>query len=308
MPGFPFDQNLVRSVLADPLFQRSGVYTGEDNGLHYAVADPRRRTVNVWRKNRYLFGIADLFSLSDYGKGAHYRLTAIAGNHAFFTNGPMMSPPPSWILPYWIRLAKSLWPSGPPFSTIRWVPMNAVYSGGQLLDSGLPSSGGGGYFARTGVGQFRSYVIAPMPAPGLALPAGALEGIFGLSLIVLGGAIVNGPALAHVQDREGVAVWAKVPLTPPLPTNEWETETPYLPATERPDQRPPGPLDGVIVAAASDLSFWNVRIARALITVGASDAVATDPSDSVVCGVKSSLDIQCDYIKDLIQEFGLAID
>ena len=181
-------------------------------------------------------------------------------------------------------------------------------SSGQLLDKGLPSQGGGGYFARTGVGTYGAYAIAPMPAAGQALPGGVQEGIFGLSLLVTNRAVVNGKALWHVQDREGVAVWAKVPIAPALQTGEWETEAPYLvPSEDTPAPRP-GLLDGVLVAAASDQTFWNQRIARALVAVGAADAVATDPSDSVICGVQSSLDIQVDFIKDIIQEVRLAID
>ena len=98
MPGYRFDQTLVPSVLADAGFRRSGLYAGSDRGLFYAVADPRRRKVDVWPKVRTpILGLVDqVLPWWSYGKNfIFYRLSAIGGGFLYFTNGPMMSPPPS---------------------------------------------------------------------------------------------------------------------------------------------------------------------------------------------------------------------
>ncbi len=242
MPGYPFNQNLIPSVLADPSFQRFGIYNGEDRRLFYSVADPRRRTVNVWVKDHEVLGAADWVSWaggfvnpffgSGYQKGAYYRLTAIGLGHAFFTNGPMMTPSPSRVLSWWARAVRSVLPLGSLFGDIRWVPMNAVVKNSRIIDVGIASAGGGGYFLRTGAGQFGHYRIGPMPAHGQPLPQGAIEGIFGLTLILSNRHIESSPSVTHMHDREGVAVWAKVPMVPAVRTDEWESETPYLPLGE----------------------------------------------------------------------------
>jgi hypothetical protein len=317
MPAYPFDQNLISSVLADPAFQRFGIYNGEDRRLFYSVADPRRRTVNVWVKDHQVLGAADWvnwvsgffnpFVGSGYQKGLYYRLTAVGLGHAFFTNGPMMTPSPSRVLPWWARAVRSVLPMGSLFGDIRWVPMNAVVKNSRIIDRGIASAGGGGYFLRTGAGQFGHYRIGPMPTQGQPLPQDAIEGIFGLTLIVSNRRIVRSPSVTHLQDREGVAVWAKVPIDPAVRTDEWESETPYLPPGEE-MEAPANAIDGVIVAAGSGLGNWNNRISRDLVLVGATDAVAMDPSDSVICGSLSTLDVQCAYLKDLVQEYGLSVN
>jgi hypothetical protein len=291
------------------VFQMTGVYGGDDSGLHYVVLDPRRRSAFVWEKATQFVGA--------------YQLEPCLSPNVFFTNGPLMSPPPSR-RPKLIRIFEGLLAHATGFGPVHgWQPLRTVIAGNRIVNNGAGTPGAGGYFARVGIGRFEHYVIARSAMPRAIGGRAVADGMDGLVLLVLGGGIVTSAAALELQTKDGVAVWAKVPLTPPLDTSEWESEVPYLGSDEMGGEVPP-PLTGVIVAAgvgstrwnpppgtfawvASFLTShrdWNTTIAIDLLAIGASDAVATDPSDSVICGRGGTLIAMCAPLKDLIQQYG----
>jgi hypothetical protein len=311
MPGYKFDQALIPSVLADPLFQMTGAYGGDDSGLHYVVLDPRRRSAHVWTKASPFVGA--------------YQLEPCLAPNVFFTNGPLMSPPPSR-RPKWLRIFQGLLAHATGFGPVYgWQPLRTVIAGNQIVNNGAGTAGAGGYFARVGFGRYEHYLIGRSPMPGVAGGRAVGDGIDGLVLLVLGGGIVTSSAALELQTKDGVAVWAKVPLAAPLDTREWESEVPYLPGDAEIPQNVPPLLTGVIVAAGVGSTMWNplpsgtiawvasllvsrrdwnTTIASDLLAIGASDAVATDPSDSVICGRGGTLLAHCAPLKDLIQQYG----
>jgi hypothetical protein len=310
MAGYKFNQALISSVLGDPVFQMTGVYGGDDSGLHYVVLDPRRRTAHVWTKASPFMGA--------------YQLEPCLSPNVFFTNGPLMSPPVA-ARPKWLRIAQGLLAHATGFGPVYgWQPLRTIIAGGQIVNNGAGTAGAGGYFARIGMGRYEDYLIGRSAMPGAVGGRAVADGMDGLVLLVLGGGVVTSAAALELQNKDGVAVWAKVPLATPLDTSEWQSEAPYLSTdTELPPNVPP-PLTGVIVAAGCGSTRWNpppgtfawvagllasnrdwnTTIATDLLAIGASDAVATDPSDSVICGRGATLIAQCAPLKDLIQQYG----
>jgi hypothetical protein len=63
MPGYPFDQNLIPSVLADPLFQQTGIYCRESVGV--SQGSPRFNGLGTTNET------AGLASLSWRSTGLH---------------------------------------------------------------------------------------------------------------------------------------------------------------------------------------------------------------------------------------------
>lgn len=307
MPGYKFDSNLIPSVLADARFQATGVYRASDADLHYCVIDPRRRLVNVWEKR--LLGPLDSWLMRDSWAGSFfYTLTALIDHTEHFTNGPMMSPPRSSWMNLWMRKRWHVLPGLNAWSgKINWDPMSLVVHKGRIIDNGIGSPGGLGHFARVGQGRYRHYLIGrdPMPAAGNG-PGQVREGIQGLTLLVENGGVSTHPEALDLQLKTGVAAWAKVPLIPAIETLDWPTEVGiHYPEEDEPFKA--SELDGVLVSAASNSPTRNATIATDLVGIKAESAVATDPSDSVICGARYVLNIECGKFKDGIQKYGLAV-
>jgi hypothetical protein len=75
---YPFDTPLIPDyVLRDADFKADGWILGNDGDIWYAVLDPARHPLDVWKKK----GAAD------------YEATAEGLNSVVFTNGPQMDDP-----------------------------------------------------------------------------------------------------------------------------------------------------------------------------------------------------------------------
>ena len=272
MPSYKFDQHLVPSVLTDQVFQSTGIYTGNDAGVFYAVIDPRRHNISVWRKTQQNPHVA----------GRDYRISAIRLGSHFFTNGPMMAPPIGNG-----RFAQVFFIIFP----FPWRPFDRVISGGRLIavGKGITKS----FFSRIGQGSFASYTIGYG-----RLPPGINEGLSGLVRLVANGAIVNDADTPGINGAVGIASWGLCPITP-VPTDGWSSEVPYF------DEADEDVLDGLIIAAATQNLGFNAWMAMGMKTVGCTEAVAMDGSDSVICGTGNVLNISCTALKDDIQRWGL---
>jgi hypothetical protein len=172
--SYPFDATLIPNVLADAVFQRTGIYIGSSNGLFYCVADPRRHDVDVWEK------LSGLQILRIWGNAAWpYMLSALHQGFASFTNGPMMSPPspaPSGWRRAWEYFITLMGLSA------QWSPVNTVVHGSTII--GVPNGPpyNNAWFGRSGSGKFSFYRIAADPAPGTMV-----ESMGGLTRIVAAG-------------------------------------------------------------------------------------------------------------------------
>jgi hypothetical protein len=290
---YKFDNMLVPNVLSDQTFQATGIYIGQDSGLYYAVIDPRRHNIDVWKKR---WG-GPLHQLT-HG-GLHYQRTALQIGSHYFTNGPQMTPKLSVGMPLLIQhLLQFLTILVP----IPWNPYNLVISGGGIIHrgAGLNKS----FFGRNGQGSFSNYVIAPDP-PGATFR----EAIGGLVQIVSAGSSVtdsgNGE-INRLESSKGICGWGKRPISPAIATDDWESDVPYLPPEEGGEipAEEVGVLDGVIIVAGSSSVAIAATLASQMVTVGVTEAVATDGSNSVIMGFGSTLNIPCILIKDEIQRYG----
>ena len=299
---YKFDAQLVPNVLADRRFHRTGIYIGQDGDLIYAVIDPRRHVVNVWRKRLLPQG-----ALWDPISHLTYQLTAVSLRAEWFTNGPQMDPPSgSGALNTLIGLIVGS----------HWVPFGPVIHGGRAIDTGKQL--GQQFFGRLGQGRFTHYKIADDPPLH-----GFIEASGGMVQLVKAGGLVTSEYALNMQVAVGVATWGLRPINPPLDTSAWDAG--YLEIREAEMIREPGMsqatfdeltyvnrdlpgwmLDGVLVSAASNQSGVNPVIAAQMLAVGCTDAIAADGSDSALAGVRNSIFVPCELHKDKIQRYGLA--
>jgi len=277
-----FDNTLIANVLADPVFQRTGIVTDSDRGLDFAVIDPRRHNIDVWRKTQRTRPFRRL------GRRWHrnYRSSITRINPAYATNGPPMEPDEPWYVPARVKMAWGIYWVG----QVPWLPYDQVVSGGAVIDQGAGFIKA--HFCRTGQGVFSAYTIAAGQLPG-----NALEGMGGLYHLVQGGGVVTSADTLNLQQAIGITAWGLCPIDD-LNTDSWSTQVPYI------DPPDPNPLTGVVIACGSGRGLWNISLAAQLILVGVTDAVATDGSDSALVVEGRNILVDCWWLKDEIQQYG----
>jgi len=284
--AYKFDQNLVSNVLADKIFQQTGVYIGKRTPYYYAVIDPRRHNINVWTKTN-----DGSFAASEMER---YRNSAKNNAAIFCTNGPPMEPPHfpgDGLLTDKQRIYAGFGysvASGDP-----WEPYDAVRSGGQQLHAGRSNQKW--VFERIGQGSYDAYRILEATTTGV-------EGLSGCYGIVSGGAVINSSDHTGLKKKTGAAAWCKCPVDPGINTDKWKTEVEWFEEAMGEGDNPVE-LDGVIIGVA--VGIKPKKLAQRIVLVGCSDAVAMDGSDSTLCGSGGKLRIKCDTKKDLVQRWGL---
>jgi len=289
VPGDPAGDgaSFVRSVVGHPLFRSSGVAHGRGTDFRWAIVDPERYPLYVWRRSS--------------PAGWSYRRTARALDAAIFTNGPMMGRR----LPDGAKLTRSrvpvefaLWTAAGVAAGLGlahlpglrhgwllggaagaaaawkrtftgWVPCGGIRGQADGIDDrrDFDNEGAGhawlGRFGR----EFASYRIGAGD-----LPAGVEEAAGGLILLVLDFKVVATRAgdpgyrrdFAELAAKKGVVAWGLVPSG--------------------------GTTTGGAASEAGVLIVLGGRrldaatAAAVLISIGTRDAVATDQSGSVMMG------------------------
>lgn len=327
MPAYPFNATLIPSVLTDQTFIQQGIYTGNSGGIEYAVIDPRRHNIDVWSKfdrqptfrpprgstnnsmAALVNGVLSIGNKLSRIKSrvlfkSRYKDEAEALGSHYFTNGPMMGPTRGNG-----RLAQTAYVLLP----TSWIPFARVIRNGRVVTNGKGFNSQ--YFGRTGQGDFSKYVIAPDPATGL-------EAIGGLIQVIANSAIVTNPSTLTITASVGICCWGLRPIAPAVNTTTWTsrrawllnspTTTPSSGSTSDDAGTPANPqpppnaliLHGVIVVAASAAVGVIPVVPTAMLSVGVTNAVAMDASDSVMVGQGSTTKIACSTIKDRIQIWG----
>jgi hypothetical protein len=305
----------IPNVLADPHFLAAGVAYGHDHDSWWAVVDPLRHPLRVWKKR--------VPRLAAYGRSAQ------ALEAAIFTNGPMMGKrfgprrkltrgSAAWEFAKWTvagtiggLLAASGWgwsylggiggaAVGMAHASRRvftnWVPCGAVYSHDDGIDDRRTfddeTHAWIGRFAR----DFSSYCIAPGD-----LPQGVCEGLGGLILLVqdfkMAGTKIGDPAFnrdfAQLSKKKGVVAWGLVPLDRERGVARGGS---YLRGARNranaraqgadgpsPDTTRTQPLEGVIVVIGGRTLDCEIAAAR-FCSIGTRDAVAMDQSACIMMG------------------------
>lgn len=280
-------RSFVPNVLADPHFVADGVASGHDRDCWWAVVDPLRHPLGVWKKR--------VPRLAAYGRSAQ------ALDAAIFTNGPMMGKrfgptrkltrrSAAWEFAKWTvagaiggLLVASGW--GAPYLGgiggvaigvalasrrvfTNWIPCGAVYShDSDIDDRRIFDDETHAWF-----GQFASDFASYRIAPG-NLPPDVREGLGGLILIVrdfeMASTKAGDPAFnrdfAQLSKKSGVVAWGLVPLDRAVDATRSEH------------------LEGVIVVVGGHTLDCEVAAAR-FCSIGARDAVAMDQSACIMMG------------------------
>lgn len=280
-------RSFVPNVLADPHFAADGVASGHDRDCWWAVVDPLRHPLGVWKKR--------VPRLAAYGRSAQ------ALDAAIFTNGPMMGKrfgptrkltrrSAAWEFAKWTvagaiggLLVASGW--GAPYLGgiggvaigvalasrrvfTNWLPCGAVYShDSDIDDRRIFDDETHAWF-----GQFASDFASYRIAPG-NLPPDVREGLGGLILIVrdfeMASTKAGDPAFnrdfAQLSKKSGVVAWGLVPLDRAVDATRSEH------------------LEGVIVVVGGHTLDCEVAAAR-FCSIGARDAVAMDQSACIMMG------------------------
>lgn len=297
----PDGLSFLPDVLADPHFLAAGIVHGRDHDCWWAVVDPLRHPLGVWKKRASC--------LAAYGRSAQ------ALEAAVFTNGPMMGKRvgpakltrgsaarefAKWTVAG--AIGGVLAASGLGLSYLAviggaaaglahaskrvftdWVPCGAVFGRAEGIDDRRIFDGEThAWFGRFAT-CFSSYRIAPGD-----LPQGVCEGLGGLILLVrdfrMASTRIGDPAFdrdyAHLSKKKGVVAWGLVPL------DLWE-------ASDRvgepgagepsPEAAPTAPLDGVIVVIGGYALDCETAAAR-FCAIGTRDAVAMDQSACIMMG------------------------
>jgi hypothetical protein len=279
--------SFVRSVTDDPAFRSAGVAHGRGTDCRWAVVDPERHPLYVWRRS--------------CPAGWSYLRTARALDAAIFTNGPMMGrrPPAGWKVTrsrvpvefaLWTAAGVAVgtglarlpglrhgWLLGGAAGTAAawkrtftgWVPCGRVRGRAGGIDDrrDFDNEGAGhAWLGRSGR-EFASYRIGDGD-----LPAGVEEGAGGLILLVHDFTVVGRRAgdpgyrrdFAELAAKKGVVAWALVPSA--------GTAT-------------GGPATGAgVLVVLGGRRLDAAAAAAMLVSIGARDAVATDQSGSVMMG------------------------
>jgi hypothetical protein len=288
VPGDPAraGASFVRSVVDHPAFRSAGVAHGRGTDCRWAVVDPQRHPLYVWRRRAPV--------------GWSYLRTARALDAAIFTNGPMMGRrlPGGWkVTRSRVPVEFALWTAagiatvglarlpGPRRGWLLggaagsvaawtrtftgWVPCGSVHGRADGIDDrrDFDNEGAGhawlGRFGR----QFASYRIGDGD-----LPAGVEEGTGGLIRLVHDFTVVGRRAgdpgyrrdFADLAAKKGVVAWGLVPS---------RGTTTGGPATGA----------GVLVVLGGR-RLDAAAAAAVLVSIGTRDAVATDQSGSVMMG------------------------
>jgi hypothetical protein len=288
VPGEPARDGaaFVSLVTRHPAFRAAGAAAGRGVGCRWAVVDPERHRLHVWKRSSP--------AAWSYGR------TARMLDATLFTNGPMMGKRlagskvtrsrvaaefllwvaagvglgagaalaglPRWRHGWWFggtvgtaAGALAAWRR----SFAGWVPCGLVLGQAGRIDERRNFDHEGGrhaWLGRSGVG-FASYQIRDGD-----LPAGIEEGTGGLILLLrdyqIAGRRVGDPQyrrdFAELAEKKGVVAWALVPIGA-------------------------GPDAGVLVVLGGR-KLDAASAASVLHGIGARDAVATDQSGSVMMG------------------------
>jgi hypothetical protein len=305
----------VPNVLADPHFLAVGVADGHDHDCWWAVVDPLRHPLCVWKKR--------VTRLAAYGRSAQ------ALEAAIFTNGPMMGKrfgptrkltrgSAAWEFTMWTvagaiggLIAASGWGSsylggivgaavGLAYASRRvfanWVPCGAVYSrDGGIDDRRIFDDETHAWFGRF-ASDFSSYCIAPGD-----LPQGVCEGLGGLILLVrdfkTASTKIGDPAFnrdfAQLSKKTGVVAWGLVPLDRDHSVARCSSylrdaqnrASAWLQGADKPspDTTRTQRLEGVIVVIGGHTLDCEIAAAR-FCSIGTRDAVAMDQSACIMMG------------------------
>lgn len=315
--------SFIPVVIDSPDFQKAGVVYGRGRGFWWVVVDPWAHPFYVWRKS------------GDHLSAATYSSTARALGGAVFTNGPMMGKrfgPARKVTKRsvaWEFLKRGgLGAAGGLVAGSRirssygrclaastgaaiglatayersfknWVPCGAVYSCQSRINDRRNFDDEGrthawfGRFSR----HFASYCI------GIGdLPAGVLEGVAGLILLVRdyeptskrAGEGVFNQDFAQLSQKRGVVAWGLAPL----PNDRTYCRDNGSPHKEERHQASPSGVytgsqglsagvnrpEGVIVVIGSRWKLDAEEAQTRLCVMGVRDAVATDQSGCIMMG------------------------
>ncbi len=287
--------SFIPKVVVGPDFLTGGVAYGHDEDSWWAVIDPAKHPLCVWKKC--------VPGPAAYGRSARILDAAI------FTNGPMMGKrlgrtrkvtrgSAAWEFAIWTGMGiicglASGWRLGSPYlggvggaiigvglAWLRiftnWVPCGAVISAYSGIDDQRPFDGERhAWLGRSGH-DFSSYRVG-LGDP----PKGVCEGLGGLILLVRNfrpagtkiGDVAFNDDFAQLSKKNGVVAWGLVPLD--RAAHSADERGPEINRTEAPA--------GVIVVIGSRGLNAEVVAAR-LCAIGTRDAVAMDQRACIMMG------------------------
>ena len=270
MADYKFNAQLIPNVLADQVFQSSGIYKGWRAPHRYAVIDPRRHTIKVWQKSIPA-------NTGRLGRFSRYRETAKGLGSHYFTNGPYMGIPANLGYSNWQRRAAMATNPG------IFQPMGKVLMNQVAVAAGLTPNAWF-HFSRTGAGSITNYKIAQGATTGD-------DGIGSLPRL-----INNNAPFPRWTSQKALCLWGLYILDSPYDTTSWgESTIPYLPSASATQ------LLGLIVVAAK---ANGRKLPAETAAVGVDEAVGVDGSNSVLIGYGNTVERDCHRLKDNIQQFG----
>jgi len=278
----------IPNVVADNGFQANGVLYGHNDPWFWAVVDSTRHPLFVWQKS----GSAD------------YAASAETLGAVVFSNGPMMARFTAGgalvRIAVWTALGAGLgaligWAFGNPrvgaaggaagagVAAYRttwqgWEPLGPVHGRHQGIDDRgkRPSDPWLGMLGRKSRDPMMAVPFSDYVTRQGSNDAGLDEVIAGLIPLVQGGAAMSSLAGAANYNQgyadltrrfvAGIVGWGLVPLAPAL----WKTGDEMS--------------RGVLVAAGTNRRGFNGLLAGIFVSIGVSDAVAMDGSNSVMLG------------------------
>lgn len=274
------------NALRDPVFVRDGVLfgmdPGRDKGIYWAVVDPRRHTMYVWRKDT-----------DDFPTAARHLGASVVTNAPFLlyaggstTGGKALVHSWYYLRCAWeaLKTAGNYSPLAPFYFSARTTQIarelfgthaveGFIFGARQQICENRPdfSRPNAEYFGRTGGRLFSNYSIAHGDPPAMDE---AIGGLF--RSVAQYAAVDNGTAV-------WVGTWGLVPLTgaidPALQESGAEAaRAEYVARTPQAD----GPCDGVLLTAFATMG--PAQMAALLAGVRVRDAVRLDGNDSVLMG------------------------